>query len=255
MFGKHGPTLLELTRQALSSTRRGYDLLAPKFDATPFRTPDEILEPALQSLSPVDAALDLCCGTGAAVRVLQPLCRRRLVGVDFSPGMLQQARQRLGEGPGAVRPKWIEADVLTLDFREEFDLITCFGALGHVLPEDHLPFLRMIHRALRPGGRFVFVTGYPPPLLSVRGVVLRTFNAVMRARNALLRPPFIMYYLMFLLPEIVPVLEAEGFAVEVQGDCFPAPFESYYRVIATRTGGEGGLVRSMVPAVHRESAR
>ena len=234
MFGKHGPTLLELTRQALSSTRRGYDLLAPKFDATPFRTPDEILEPALQAVGPVDAALDLCCGTGAAVRVLQPLCRRRLVGVDFSPGMLQQARQRFAAALGSPTPEWIEADVLTLDFREEFDLVTCFGALGHILPEDHLPFLRMIHAALRPGGRFVFVTGYPPPWLSVRGLVLRTFNGAMRVRNALLRPPFIMYYLMFLLPEIVPVLEAEGFTVEVRARLFPRPFQSYQLIIATR---------------------
>lgn len=245
MFGKDGPTLLELTRQALSSTRRGYDLLAPKFDATPFRTPDEILGPALQAVGPVNAALDLCCGTGAAMRLLQPLCRQRLVGVDFSPGMLQQARQRLTAAPGSPAPEWIEADVLTLDFREEFDLVTCFGALGHILPEDHLPFLRMIHAALRPGGRFVFVTGYPPPALSVRGLVLRTFNTVMRVRNALLRPPFIMYYLMFLLPEIVPVLEAEGFTVEVRSGLFPRPFQSYQLIIATRARHNG----------HRESTR
>lgn len=234
MFGKDGPTLLELTRQALSSTRRGYDLLAPKFDATPFRTPDRILEPALQSLAPVDAALDLCCGTGAAVRVLQPHCRERLVGVDFSPGMLRQARQQFATTPSVPPPEWLEADVLTLTFREEFDLITCFGALGHLLPEEHHAFLRMVHTALRPGGRFVFVTGYPPPLFSVRGLVLRTFNAVMRVRNTLFRPPFIMYYLMFLLPQIQPVLEAEGFQVEVRNGLFPHPFESYHLVIATR---------------------
>jgi SAM-dependent methyltransferase len=234
MFGKDGPTLLELTRQALSSTRRGYDLLAPKFDATPFRTPDTILEPALQSLGSVDAALDLCCGTGAAMRVLQPLCRERLVGVDFSPGMLQQARQRFAAIPGAPPPAWLEADVLTLTFREEFDLVTCFGALGHLLPEDQPAFLRMVHTALRPGGRFVFVTGYPPSPLSVRGLVLRTFNAVMHVRNTLLRPPFIMYYLMFLLPEIRQVLEAEGFQVEVRNRLFAHPFESYHLVIATR---------------------
>ncbi|MCC2673006.1 MAG: hypothetical protein K0Q72_5478, partial [Armatimonadetes bacterium] len=201
---------------------------------TPFRTPDSILEAALRDIGTGDAALDLCCGTGAAVRVLQPLCRRRLVGVDFSPGMLEQARERFAELHGAPRPEWIEADVLTLDFHEEFDLVTCFGALGHILPADHDAFLRMIHRALRPGGRFVFVTGYPPPLFSVRGVVLRTFNTVMHLRNALLRPPFVMYYLMFLLPAIVPVLEARGFEVEVRSGIFPAPFQHYQLVVATR---------------------
>ena len=43
MFHPDGPTFWELARQALSSTTRGYDLLAPKFDVTPFRTPDVIL--------------------------------------------------------------------------------------------------------------------------------------------------------------------------------------------------------------------
>ena len=44
MFHPQGPTFFELASQALSSTRQGYDLLAPKFDFTPFRTPDLILE-------------------------------------------------------------------------------------------------------------------------------------------------------------------------------------------------------------------
>ena len=41
MFHPQGPTFWELARQALSSTQRGYDLLAPKFDFTPFRTPHD----------------------------------------------------------------------------------------------------------------------------------------------------------------------------------------------------------------------
>src|SRR5436305_7800989 len=83
MFGKGGPSLIELIHQALCSTQRGYDLLAPKFDATPFRTPDEILAPAAAAIGPVDAALDLCCGTGAAMLHLLPYCRERIAGIDF----------------------------------------------------------------------------------------------------------------------------------------------------------------------------
>ena len=65
MFDKDGPTLLELAKQALSSTRDGYDLLAPKFDKTPFRTPDVIIEKTFETLGePVGSALDVCCGTG-----------------------------------------------------------------------------------------------------------------------------------------------------------------------------------------------
>src|SRR6516165_12073121 len=82
MFHPQGPTFWELAVQALSSTERGYDLLAPKFDYTPFRTPDAILTRVgehLQTLGPFTTGLDLCCGTGAAMRMLQPLCRDHVV--------------------------------------------------------------------------------------------------------------------------------------------------------------------------------
>ena len=39
MFSPHGPSVRELAMQALASVEGGYDLLAPKFDHTPFRTP------------------------------------------------------------------------------------------------------------------------------------------------------------------------------------------------------------------------
>ena len=109
MFHPQGPTLRELAVQALSSTERGYDLLAPKFDYTPFRTPEEILVPALSHLDrprSIAAALDMCCGTGAALRHLRPLCRDRVVGIDFSRGMLAIARRVTARRPrrGANRP-------------------------------------------------------------------------------------------------------------------------------------------------------
>jgi hypothetical protein len=34
-------------------------------------------------------------------------------------------------------------------------------------------------------------------------------------RNALLRPPFVMYYLTFLVPEVQSILARHGFSVEV----------------------------------------
>src|SRR5688572_27498181 len=127
MFAKDGPTLFELIHQALSSTRRGYDLLAPKFDVSPFRTPDDMLDFAVRSIGTADVALDVCCGTGAAMQVLRPVCRRKIVGIDFSPGMLLQAKQNLEQTAGVAKVEFVEADVMRLNFREEFDLATCFG--------------------------------------------------------------------------------------------------------------------------------
>src|SRR5271154_4703424 len=113
MFSPQGPSVRELARQALSSVEGGYDLLAPKFDHTPFRTPDVVLEPtaaALGSAGPFGSGLDVCCGTGAGLAVLSSLCQGPVMGVDFSAGMLAQARRAHPEA------SWVRADVRALPF-------------------------------------------------------------------------------------------------------------------------------------------
>lgn len=231
MFAKNGPTLFELIHQALSSTQRGYDLLAPKFDASPFRTPDGLLDFAMRAIGNADVALDVCCGTGAAMQFLRPVCRQKIVGIDFSPGMLLQAKQNLEQTAGTAKVEFVEADVMRMNFREEFDLATCFGGLGHIPPGEEGAFLRLIHRALKPDGRYVFYSGYRPHLFSPRNILLRTFNATMKLRNALLKPPFIMYYFNFLLPDIAEELKREGFAVDIRA----GPYGRHRLVIATKS--------------------
>src|SRR5580704_7180018 len=100
MFHKNGPSLFELIRQSLTSTQAGYDMLAPKFDLTPFCTPDDLLQAAVQSAGHVDSALDICCGTGVAMEALLPITAHQLTGIDFSPGMLAQAKQRFAAHNG-----------------------------------------------------------------------------------------------------------------------------------------------------------
>ena len=233
MYGPGGPTLLELARQALSSTDRGYDLLAPKFDVTPFRTPDEVLRPAIDAVGEVDRALDVCCGTGAALHLLRARARRLIVGVDRSAGMLAECARRAATTTGAP-VALVRGDALALPFVDAFDAIVSFGAFGHVLRDDEPRLIAAVHRALRRGGRFVFVTSTHPPLLSRRHVVARAFNAAMRARNAVLRPPFVMYYLTFLLPDVERQLRAAGFAVDVRDASYPAPYDAHRIVVATK---------------------
>src|ERR1700678_1521987 len=126
MFSDQGPSLRELTMQALSSVEGGYDLLAPKFDHTPFRTPDGVLDAtagALRPLGPFGRGLDVRCGTGAGLRVLSSLCQGAIMGAEFGAGMLAQARRA---SPGAG---WVRADVRALPFTAAFDLAVSFGAL------------------------------------------------------------------------------------------------------------------------------
>ena len=211
MFGPGGPSLYELTVEALSSTREGYDQLAPRFDTTPFRTPDAVLArwAAYVAEGPrPKRALDICCGTGAAIRHLAPLADE-VTGVDFSPGMLDEARRRLADVPNA---RLVEADWMTWEPDRTFDLATSFGAFGHFDHPDLPAFVHRVRNALSPGGRFVFVTAPRPSPARVRYWLARGFNLVMRARNVV-RPPFVMYYLTFTLDEAIPLLESAGFTV------------------------------------------
>lgn len=239
MYDPDGPTLWELAEQALSSTDRGYDLLAPKFDHTPFRTPDVLLERAAKITfergGGAKSGLDLCCGTGAGMRWFRPLCEDRIVGLDRSGGMLEEAKKRLEDAPGDAKIELSQGDALETPFADgEFGLVTCFGAFGHILQEDEVRFVRELVRILAPGGRFVFITSERPPAWSPELWVARGFNAVMRVRNALIKPEFVMYYLTFLLPGARWLLEACGLEVEVVDDAFEKPFRRAKLVIATR---------------------
>jgi ubiquinone/menaquinone biosynthesis C-methylase UbiE len=237
VYHPEGPTFLELMRQALVSTQRGYDLIAPKFDYTPFRTPEPVLEAMMLAIGPersIGSALDVCCGTGAAMRHLRALCKERVVGLDFSQGMLDEARRRLAEAPGEARVDLQRGDALALPFEAEFDVVTCVGAFGHIVPEDEDRFVAGIARSLRRGGRFVFATGEMPPLTSPAWWVARTFNGVMRVRNALLKPEFIMYYLTFLWPEVRALLERHGLRAEAKRGLCAAPYARAIIVVATK---------------------
>jgi SAM-dependent methyltransferase len=210
VFSPQGPSVRELTAQALSSVEDGYDRLAPKFDHTPFRTSGRILDAtagALRDLGPFDEGLDVCCGTGAGLGVLGSAGCRRITGVDFSAGMLAQATHA---HPAATL---VQADARTLPFTGTFDLAVSFGALGHFLPAERPAVFTGVHRALRPGGLFAFPVIGPPPVGSRWYWTLLAFDLAMRARNAVWRPPFVMYYRTCPLGALRDDLAAAGFTV------------------------------------------
>ncbi|MFF5077029.1 class I SAM-dependent methyltransferase [Actinoplanes sp. NPDC000266] len=208
MFSPQGPSLRELFVQAMSSVERGYDLLAPKFDYTPFRTPPGVLEATAAALpGPFESGLDVCCGTGAGLSVLSSVGCARITGVDFSAGMLDAARRA---HPASTL---VRADARALPFAAEFDLAVTFGALGHFLPEERPAVFEGVRRALRPGGLFAFPLGDVPPVASAAGVATLGFDVAMRVRNAVWRPPFVMYYRTTPLPALRADLAAAGFTV------------------------------------------
>ena len=238
--------------QALSSVEGGYDLLAPKFDHTPFRTPDGVLDAtagALRPLGPFGPGIDVCCGTGAGMRVLRSRCHGRIMGIDFSAGMLAQARRA---HPDAG---WVRADVRVLPFAGAFDLAVSFGALGHFLPAERPALFAGVYRALRPGGIFAFPIGAPQPITSRGYWALLGFDLAMQVRNAVWRPPFVMYYRTCPLHAIRNDLTASGFTVTTvpltalgrREDGSPR-----YRLVVARKADTGGTRSRPAAAGHRQ---
>jgi SAM-dependent methyltransferase len=209
--GPQGPTLAQLAVQALSSVERGYDLLAPVFDHTPFRTSDGFLRAtreALAPLGPFGDGLDLCCGTGAGLGVLRDLCAGTVTGVDVSAGMLEQARR------AAPWAELVRADVRDLPLAPaSFDLAVTFGALGHFLPRDLPALFGQAYAVLRPGGSLAFPLPGPPRPGSRQALGSLAFDAAMRIRNAVWRPRFVMYYRVLTFGVLRDALVLAGFDV------------------------------------------
>lgn len=237
MFHPLGPSCWELAAQCLCATERGYDLLAPKFDYTPYRTPDAILAPSidcLRQMGRIEAALDVCCGTGAAIGHLRPLCHERVVGIDFSCGMLQMAQAAVSQAPGEAAVELVRGNVLSMPFAVAFDVAVCFGALGHIRPREQPRFIAAVCQVLKPGGHFVFVTSAFPTWRSARYWRSRGFNAAMHVRNVLLSPPFVMVDLTFTLPQVADQLIEKGFSVAVHDNLFTGKYRDLTLVIATK---------------------
>lgn len=150
--------------------------------------------------------------------------------------MLAEAERRTQDAPGTAPISFVRGDALDLPFEREFDVVTCFGAFGHILEKDEPRFVAQIAKVLRPGGRFVFVTSDVPKITSPTLWLARGFNAAIRVRNALYKPEFIMYYLTFLLPRAKRLLEGRGFTVEVTRGAFERPYSRALLVTATLEG-------------------
>jgi demethylmenaquinone methyltransferase/2-methoxy-6-polyprenyl-1,4-benzoquinol methylase len=112
---------------------------------------------ALTGLQPGDPALDVCCGTGdIALRLAER--GAEVIGLDFSPPMLEVARRR---GGGIVRPRWMQGDAMRLPFADgTFAAVTVGYGLRNLA--DWRVGLREMARVTRPGGR-VLVLDFGKP--------------------------------------------------------------------------------------------
>jgi len=218
-----GPTFWELARQALSSTRRGYDLLAPKFEFTEYATPIEQIEAALDRAETVlptgtnAVGADIACGTGRGARVLRNYCSQ-VVGYDFSAPMLEQASRLASPTEGF---EWCREDLATLELSSDtFDRIVTFGAWGHILPSMRPRLLGQILAALRPGGAFVTITADDPSVFSKRFWYILFFDLAIIVRNLLWWDEFHMYYSLNSTEKLVQLLRTAPKSFDLQVEKF-----------------------------------
>jgi SAM-dependent methyltransferase len=146
-----------------------YTLASEDYDATrvPFGV-DTILGCLARTGVPLNeqTVLEAGCGTGNYLQALRPHLGS-LAGIDFSEGMLAQARTKLGEDVELTC-----GSILDLSYKDEqFDGITCNQVIHHLdegpgasdNPAAWKPcsfpnvtrFIREAYRVLRPGGAIV----------------------------------------------------------------------------------------------------
>lgn len=169
--------------------------------------------------------LDLATGTGdLALALKRARPEAEVVGVDFSPAMLELARKkakRLG-----LEVVFLEGDALDLPFPDgSFQAVTV--AFGFRNFADYGKGLEEMHRILAPGGRAVILE-FPPPPKGPFGLLYRAyFKGLLPLLGGLLSHSFRAYRYLpasverFPTPEALKgMMEEVGFQVRYEGLTF-----------------------------------
>ena len=145
-----------------------YDAFAPIYDAWSAHMTEDVafyVELARETPGPL---VELAVGNG---RVAIPVARetgRPVLGIDSSPAMLEQARERAAAA--GVELELREGDMRELELDEPAGLVySPFRSLGH-LPTwaDRRRVFERVHASLRPGGRFAWNFFVFDPAIAVR---------------------------------------------------------------------------------------
>jgi ubiquinone/menaquinone biosynthesis C-methylase UbiE len=116
---------------------------------------------AALALKPGDTVIDLACGTGLNFPLLHNAvgASGKIIGVDISPEMLDQARRRV-EKKGWRHIELVEADLNSYAFPPgTAGMLSTFSMYLIPDPED---VVRRAAAALRPGGRLAFLDAKQP---------------------------------------------------------------------------------------------
>lgn len=138
---------------------------------------------AMACSEPVEAALDLCCGTGDVAFTLAKTGKvKSITGGDVSQPMLNLAARKAqtmrSKWPAGVSFQWLCVPAeQTKQADQSFDLITCAFGLRNV---DNLSLtLSEMHRMLKPGGKACILEFFLPNQKWLRKIYMIYLGTIM----------------------------------------------------------------------------
>lgn len=120
-------------------------------------------------VKPGERVLDVACGTGDLTEAFAGTAAAEVVGGDFTPAMLEVARERQKAlaGDRAAKISYCEADATNLQFPDaSFDVVSIAFGLRNVT--DPRKAVREFARVLKPGGRLVILEFERPRFFLMR---------------------------------------------------------------------------------------
>lgn len=92
--------------------------------------------------------LDLGCGLGAGAKLLANQGAALVIGIDYSKQAINYAKKN----NSAPNLEYIKMDAMDLNFKNHFDIITCFELIEHLPPENHKEFVYKLSKMLKTNG-------------------------------------------------------------------------------------------------------
>ena len=147
-------------RQLFSLNKQFYQTFGYEFSSTRQHLQPGVMQ-VLDKIGQNESILDLGCGNGEVARELMRRGHRgRYTGVDYSPSLLEVARQGWEDSPAS----FLLLDLMTANWDKRiaaqklspFDWITAFAVLHHIPGTPaRLEILHKAHELLTPGGTIV----------------------------------------------------------------------------------------------------
>lgn len=131
------------------------------------------------NVKPGDTAIDLCCGTcDWTLSLAEESVTGKIVGLDFSPNMLDVGRTKIANRHMNDRITLVEGNAMSLGFEDNsFDYATIGFGLRNV--PDLTQVLEEMKRVVKPGGMVVCLELSKPTRQPFKGIYYFYFQKIL----------------------------------------------------------------------------